>query len=148
MVLDKNGKIWVLCDGGYTGSAYSNTQPGLVRLDAESHTIEKIFILPKDNWPSKLCINGSADTLYFINEDVWKMPVNADHLPLDPFIPAISGDQTKLFYGLGVDPRSSEVYVSDAIDHVQNGIVYRYTASGIAVDTFQVGIIPDFFCFF
>jgi DNA-binding beta-propeller fold protein YncE len=147
MVLDKNGKLWVLCDGGYSGSIYGDSQPGLVRIDAETHTVEKIFILPEDNWPSKLCINGSCDTLYFINGDVWRMPVADTHLPTQSFIPAISGIDKKLFFGLGVDPESSEVYVSDAIDHVQNGVVYRYTAGGEGVDTFQVGIIPGYFRF-
>jgi DNA-binding beta-propeller fold protein YncE len=148
MVIDKNGKIWVLCDGGYEGSTYGNNQPGLVRIDAGSHTVEKIFILPEDNWPSKLCINGSSDTLYFINGDIWRMPVDAGSLPHESFIPANSESGTRLFFGLGVDPVSSEVYVSDAIDHVQNGIVYRYKADGSAADTFRVGIIPGGFLFF
>jgi hypothetical protein len=148
MVPDNNGKIWVLCDGGYSGSANGDNRAGLIRIDAKSHTVEKIFILPENSWPSKLCINGSADTLYFINGGVWRMSVSADQLPKEPFIPSNSGAATKLFYGLGVDPRSSEVYVSDAIDHVQSGVVYRFTAEGVGVDTFQVGIIPGFFCFF
>jgi hypothetical protein len=148
MVLDKYGKIWVLCDGGYEGSAYGDTQPGLVRIDARSHTVEKIFILPEDNWPSKLCMNRNADTLYFINGDVWRMPVDADQIPKESFIQSVTGSQTRLFFGLGVDPLTSDVYVSDAIDHVQSGVVYRYTADGEGVDTFQVGIIPGFFCFF
>jgi len=148
MVLDRNGKLWVLCDGGYAGSIYGDAQPGLVRIDAETHTVEKIFILPEDNWPSRLCINGNSDTLYFINGDVWRMPVIDTRLPEESFIQAISGTEKRLFFGLGVDPKSSEVYVSDAIDHVQNGVVYRYTAQGEGVDTFQVGIIPGYFCFF
>jgi len=148
IILDKYGKIWALCDGGYEGSTYGNTQPGLVRIDARSHTVEKIFILPEDEWPSKLCINRNADTLYFINGDVWRMPVEAEQIPREPFIHSVTGSQTRLFFGLGVDPMTSEVYVSDAIDHVQNGVVYRYNADGAGVDTFQVGIIPGFFCFF
>ena len=147
MVMDKYGKLWVLCDGGFAGSTYGDNQAGLMRIDAGSHTVEKIYILPEDNWPSRLCINGNADTLYFINGDVWRMPVIANQLPDEPFISAISGTETRLFYGLGVDPRSSDVYVSDAIDHVQSGVVYRFTATGLPVDTFQVGIIPGFFCF-
>lgn len=147
MVLDKNGKLWALCDGGFEGSAYGNNQPGLVRIDARTHTVEKVFILPEDNWPSKLCINGSLDTLYFINRDVWRMPVNSVKLPDSSFISAVSGSQVKNFFGLGVDPASSEIYVSDALDHVQNGVVYRYTHEGEGIDTFKVGIIPGFFLF-
>jgi len=148
MVIDRFGKIWVLCDGGYEGSEYGDNQPGLVRIDAATHTVEKIFILPEDNWPSKLCINGSSDTLYFINGDVWRMPVDANHLPPDAFISAVSASGTRLFFGLGVDPVSSEVYVSDAIDHIQNGVVYRYRSDATPVDTFRVGIIPAGFLFF
>ncbi len=148
MVLDRNGKIWVLCDGGYEGSAYGDNQPGLVRIDAASHTVERIFVLPFDNWPSKLGINGSSDTLFFINGDVWRMPVDATALPTEPFIPSQSGSGSKLFYGLGVNPSTSEIYVSDAIDHLQNGVVYRFSPQGEAIDTFRVGIIPGFFVFY
>lgn len=147
MVLDKNGKIWVLCDGGFSGSPYGDTPPGLARIDAVTHTVEKIFILPDDNWPSKLCINGRRDTVYFLNGDIWRMSVDASLLPEDPFISSGTASGERLFYGLGVDPVSSEVYVSDAIDHVQAGIVYRYNAKAEPVDTFGVGIIPGFFCF-
>jgi hypothetical protein len=50
------------------------------------------------------------------------------------------------FYSLGVDPHNSDVYVGDAIDFVQQGIVYRYNASGAAIDTIWSGIAPgDFF---
>jgi len=148
MVFDKNKKLWVLCDGGYEGSSYGNDSPGLVRIDALTHTVEKIFILPEDNWPSKLCINGSLDTLFFINGDIWRMPVNAQSLPEESFIQANSGNSKRLFYGLGVDPVTSEVYVADAIDHVQQGVVYRYTSEAEGVDTFQVGIIPGGMVFF
>ncbi|MCB8994148.1 MAG: YncE family protein [Bacteroidales bacterium] len=148
MVLDRFGKLWVICDGGFQGSAFGNSEAGLIRIDAGTHTVEKIFILPSDSWPSKLCINGGADTLYFINGDVWRMPVTAKELPDQSFISAGSEKGGKLFYGLGVDPVSSEVYVSDAIDHTQNGVVYRFRPDGSSVDTFRVGIIPGFFFFF
>ncbi len=51
------------------------------------------------------------------------------------------------FYGLGIDPLSSEIYVADAIDFVQTGWVYHYLADKTPVDTFSVGIIPGAFCF-
>ena len=51
------------------------------------------------------------------------------------------------FYGLDVDPISSEIYVADAIDFVQRGMVYRFNPEGMPVDTFRTGIAPGAFCF-
>jgi hypothetical protein len=42
---------------------------------------------------------------------------------------------------------TSEIYVGDAIDHRQNGIVHRYAPSGKLIDEFKVGISPGNFGF-
>ena len=143
MVSDKNGKLWVLCDGGYEGSSFRDEFPGLARIDMKSGTLEKIYIFPQSDWPRSLCINGTRDTLYFINGDIWRMSINTDRLPDTSFISA----DGKLFYSLGIDPLSSEVYAGDAIDYVQNGVVYRYNPQGIVTDTIRVGVNPGFFLF-
>lgn len=148
MVLDRFGKLWVLCDGGYDGSVYEKSQAGLLRIDAETRVVEKIFILEEGTWPMELSINGGADTLYFINRDVWRMPALSDRLPEYPLITALTDSGNRLFYGLGIDPYSSEIYVSDAVDHIQNGVVYRYNPAGVVMDTIPAGIIPGFMLFF
>ena len=56
-------------------------------------------------------------------------------------------DFTSLSCLLTVDPRTSEVYLADALDYVQPGWVFRYSARGELLDSFQVGIIPGAFCF-
>lgn len=144
MVVDKDGKIWVMCDGGYENSQYGNERPGLVRIDAFTRTVEKVFLLPNDFWPSELHITSGRDTLYYINGGVWRMRTDARELPDQPFIAAGEGN---LFYSLGIDPQTSEVYVGDAIDNVQQGIVYRYDPAGRVKDTLRVGIIPGDFVF-
>jgi DNA-binding beta-propeller fold protein YncE len=145
MLMDKFNKIWVICDGGYEGSDYGNDHAGLVRIDAETRTVERAFIFESDDWPSELHINGTGDTLYFINKDCWRMSVLDSSLPRNAFFKA---SESNLFYSLGVDPETSEVYLSDAIDHVQNGVVYRISPSGMASDTIQAGVIPGFIDFF
>ena len=147
MVIDKNHKLWVLCDGGYQGSSYGDGKPGLIRIDPETRTVEKIFIMNADHWPSELTINSGKDTIYYINRDVWRMSVVDGSLPATPFITAKDGKGTKLFYSLGVNPANSEIYVGDAIDHVQNGVVYRFSSDATPLDTMKVGIIPGFFYF-
>ena len=94
--------------------------------------------------PMPVQLNGGRDTLYFINNDIWRMPVVADHVPVRPFL---KYKQAK-FYGLSIDPNTSEVYVADAIDYQQKGIVYRYSPEGELLDEFRVGIIPGAFCWY
>jgi DNA-binding beta-propeller fold protein YncE len=143
MVLDKEGKLWVLCDGGYEGSGYGKEVPGLLRINAATRSIEKAFIFSNDHWPSRLQINSSGDTIYFINKDLWRMSIFEQSLPDVPYIRS----EGRLFFGLGIDPDNSDVYVSDAIDRVQNGVVYRYSSGAEILDTIQAGIMPGSFCF-
>ena len=91
---------------------------------------------------------GGLDTLYFINEGVWRIPVNADLLPSQPFIRQRRGEaQDNRFYALGVHPETSKVYVADAIDYLQNGIVYRFSRECAVLDSVIAGIIPGSFYF-
>lgn len=147
LVMDSNNKIWALCDGGYEGSNFPVTEAGLVRIDPETRTVEKIFIFPQYSWPLKLTLNGNRDTLFYIEKDIWRMPVNTSVLPEKPFIKASDKTGTKVFYSLGVDPLTSEIYACDAVDYVQEGIVYRYSPEGIPLDTIPAGITPGFICF-
>ena len=70
------------------------------------------------------------------------MDVNAERLPLRPFLPY----NNTLYYGLTINPKNGDVYVADAIDYVQKGMVYRYSKDGELLDQFYVGIIPGAFC--
>lgn len=137
LALDRRGKLWTATDGR-DGEA-----PALWRIDAATQRIERRFDLPAEMRPSKLTLNGARDTLYFIGRDIWRMRVDAESLPAAPFLP-YSGT---IYYGLAVDPQTSEVYVADAIDYVQHAVVYRFTPHGASVDTIRVGITPGSFCF-
>ncbi len=142
LALDCHGKLWTITDGGYAGSPYGYEAPALYRIDTESFSVEARFRFQLGDAPSEIQINGTGDRLYWINNDIWRMPVDAEQLPAEPFIPR---RDTK-YYGLTVDPRSEEVYVADAIDYQQQGVIYRFTPDGEQVDSFYVGITPGAFC--
>lgn len=142
LVLDCNGKLWTVTDGGYEGSPYGYEAPSLWRIDAETFKVERRFDFRKGEHPSELQLNGAGDTLYWINDDIWRMEVSADNLPVRPFI-EYSGT---LYYGLTVNPVNGDVYVADAIDYDQNGTVLRYSPDGELTDSFTVGITPGAFC--
>ena len=142
LVMDKYNKMWTITDGGYEGSPYGYEAPSLYRIDAETFTVEKQFKFKLGDWPSEVQLNGTRDILYWINNDIWRMPVEADRVPVRPFL---EFRDTK-YYGLTVNPNNGEVYVADAIDYQQQGIVYRYSPQGKLIDEFYVGIIPGAFC--
>ena len=142
LVMDCNMKMWTVTDGGYEGSPYGYEAPSLYRIDPATFTVEKQFSFRLGDAPSEVQLNGPGDTLYWINNDIWQMDVNADRLPVRPFL---AFRNTK-YYGLTVNPRNGEVYVADAIDYQQQGMIYRYTPGGELIDEFYVGIIPGAFC--
>lgn len=138
LVMDCNEKLWTLTDGGYDGSPIGNEAPALYRIDAATFEIEQRYRFRSGSDVGKITINGRGDRLYWIDRDVWTMDVSDVRLPVRPFIKEC---QTR-YYGLTVNPLNDEVYVADAIDYQQQGIIYRYSSEGTLIDQFYVGISP------
>ena len=140
IVIDKKQKAWVLCSGGYDNFE----APSLMRINPELRVIEKVFTFPDPKVvPSRLCMNPTGDTIYYLKGGVFQMPVNSTALPGQPLISA-DGRQ---FYGLSIHPTTGRIYVSDAKDYVQNGTVYQYSVNGTLVKQYPAGRIPGSFCF-
>jgi len=146
VALDKNNKLWVLSDGGFQGNPYGYERPGLTRIDAETLEIEEVIYFELDDFPQKMAINRQRDTIYFINRHVFRYAVNAA-LPPGLFIQSPYQTSIGGFYGLAIDPLTSEIYIADALDNVQPGLIYRFSPAGAELDTLRVGIIPGNFCF-
>ncbi len=142
LVMDCNNKLWSVTDGGYEGSPYGHEAPSLYCIDAETFTIEKVFNFEYGDAPSEVQLNGTRDMVYWINNDIWAMSVNATSLPRKPIIE----QRETIYYGLTVNPINGEIYVADAIDYQQQGKIYRYSTTGELIDEFYVGIIPGAFC--
>ena len=139
IVVDKNNKIWILCSGGYS----NEETPALIRINTATNEIDKTMLFSQSDYPSKLCINNTNDTIYYLNNSVYQMAITENSLPINPII----NNTGTIFYGLGINPKNSNIYLSDAIDYSQQGFVYTYSPLGIAIDTFKVGIVPSFFAF-
>ncbi|MDE7345487.1 MAG: glutaminyl-peptide cyclotransferase [Muribaculaceae bacterium] len=144
LALDCNGKLWTVTDGGFEGSPFGYEAPALVKIDAETFKIENKFSFSLGDSCSEICLNGEKDRLYWINDDIWEMDVTASAPPSAPLLKA--GDT--LYYGLTVAPVSGDIYVADAIDYQQNGIIYRYSRDGKLIDHFNAGINPGAFCWY
>ena len=105
--------------------------------------VEREFVFRIGDSPKGLCVGADGETVYFLNEDVWRMAADAEELPAQPYIRA----HETIYYALGVDPHSGDLYLGDAIDYQQQGVVYRFSAEGVPLDTLRVGITPTAFCF-
>lgn len=141
IVLDKREKVWVLCTGGYD----QYEAPSLIRINPDLMIEEKVFTFPNMNdAPSRLAINSFGDTLYFLKNGIFQMPVTSSAIPETPLIPA----NGHLFYGLGIDPVNGNIFASDAIDYVQSGKVLRYNQiTGALLNSYTAERIPGSFCF-
>ncbi len=138
IVEDANGKLWVACTGG------GGTSPALHRIDPISLHVEASFPFASNaDSPWRLSTNGDHSVLYFLNDHVFRMAITDAALPVTPFIAA----EGRNFYGLGVDPGNGTIYVADAIDYTQRGVVFRYNTSGAPIDDFLAGRIPGGFVF-
>lgn len=143
MALDKYGKLWVLCTGGYEGMPEGKERAVLYRINTVSMETERRLYFGPGDTPRDLCINGTGDILYFINGAVWRMEVGDESLPWEPFVE----ERPTIYHSVAVDPAGGDIYIADAIDYRQPGMVYRYAAGGELRDSFKTGIIPGAFCF-
>ena len=126
---------WVLC------SAAIKTEPAELDLvDASTFSLSQRFSFGSlRRNPSSLQINGTQDTLYWLEADgIYRMAEQASSLPAQSWIPA----RGKNFYGLSIDYKTGDIYATDAIDYVQRGFVYRYSRAGTLLDSFRAGVIP------
>ena len=135
IVEDKNGKLWVLCQGDVS----MNKAGALFCINPVNKSIEKRMDFLLNESPKRLCINDTHDTLYYINKHVFQLAVSASSLPSSAII---SGD-AKNFYGLSIEPKTGHVFAADAIDYIQKGKIYNYNSKGALISEFKVGLIPS-----
>ncbi|MDP3463369.1 MAG: YncE family protein [Bacteroidales bacterium] len=135
MVVDSEGFLWVLCSGGYMNEEI----PALLRINTTSHEIQKKFIFPDIAFsPNQLTVNLTGDTLYFINQDIYRLSIQDSQLPLLPLIES----ENRTFYALAIDPSNNQIVVSDAKNYVQDGYIYRFQSNGTLIDSIKSGVIP------
>lgn len=141
MVVDKDNHLWVLCSGGYE---YTE-KPTLWKIDGQTHDILKTLTFPDlYTSPVELEINGTGDSLFYLNKGVYKMAISADTIPEEPFIQQIND---RVFLYLGVDPVNGNIYISNPKDYLSTGIVYQYNKLGYYKAGFETGVVPADFGF-
>jgi hypothetical protein len=138
LILDNNSKLWILSSGGI-----NEEQAELNQIDPSTNNISQTMVFSDiNNSPNNLKISPNGETMYYLNNGVNQLSIYASSLPSSSII----NQNGAVFYGLGISP-TNDIYVSDAIDYVQSGIVYRYDSTASLIHQFSVGIIPQGFWF-
>ena len=141
MVFDRNGRLWVLCNGGYARK--NNAE--LYEINASTNRIEEKYIFPTiDDSPTCLNIDSFGQTLYFIDKGVMRMDIGSPSLPTGPIIEQGGG---QYYYKLAINPLNGDILVTDALDFAQQGYLYIYSYRGDFVSKQKAGIIPGSMCF-
>lgn len=144
---DAQGMLWVL-----SGNDAQGVESKLTRLNPHTGTIIRSF-----SFASAVAIkptfNEARDTLYFlevaynggsIHNGVYRMNILDAALPQQPFIAA---QGLQYFWGLGLHPRSGNIYVADPKGFTQKGRVMVYQTDGRVLDSFATGVGPGHFYF-
>lgn len=135
LVLDKNGKLWVLCSGGLQES-----EGTLFRINPSGRAVElRLDFSDLASSPNSLCIDPAGEQLYFLNDGLFRMEIESNSLPGSAWYAAGSAN----LYGLDINPITGKVWVSDAKDYVQSGKLFRLNPVNANVEaSFDTGIIP------
>jgi YVTN family beta-propeller protein len=140
MVIDHNNMLWVLCNGGWARENFAE----LDGINTVTNSIEKSFLFPtKQASPTCLRIDGNGENLYYLENGVQKLSITDSELPAEAFIP----QTTHYFYKFGINPLNSDVFVTDAVDYLQNGYLLYYSNQGALISTQLADIIPGSMCF-
>lgn len=142
LAVDRYGRLWAFTDGGYNDNPIGHEAPALYCIDPERFEVIKRFRFRLGDNIVAMCANSTRDKLYWINGGIWVMDVNSERLPVKPLIKS----KDTIFYQITTDPITDEIYVADAIDYQQQGSILRFSATGLFIDEFYVGITPGAFC--
>lgn len=137
MAVDKNGHVWVLCEGATWEP--DGEKPTLWEIDPMLKTAQKRFEF--ESSAMVLRANPAGDQLYMLyNNSVRRFDIGTMSLS-ETF--CIEGNPNGWFYNMAVDPKSGDLYVTDAKNYMTNGTVYRYSSDGVLLASFDAGIIPS-----
>lgn len=140
---DSANHIWVLC--GNTSSNVIDNRHYLIQINLEEKKIlKKHQILTQKTNADRLKINFEGNNLFWLDAGVFKMNINDSILPQKPII----SQEKLIFYGLGIDPKNNEIFVSDYSNFNSKNDTYRYDFSGNLLGKFKTGYFTNGFYFY
>jgi YVTN family beta-propeller protein len=135
MVRDNTGMLWVLCNGGWARQNFAE----LDVINISTNKVDRKYVFSTiEASPTCLRIDPLGQTLYYLDNGVRQMNINAGYLPAAPIIPASGAN----FYKIAINPVNSDIFITDAGDYTQPGYVLIYKYIGVFISKVKADIIP------
>jgi YVTN family beta-propeller protein len=138
LVQDANNDIWVLCGGDFGA-------PNGKLVQLKNNVIAASFNVPQGS--NSLVINSAKNVLYFATD---KGIYQKDLTTTAPSVfigkPAATASFGAL-YGLGIDPKTGNLFCADAKDYASKGVIYIFNNAKVLQDSLKTDIIPADFWF-
>lgn len=132
---DVAGMVWVFCAGDLTG----DRDGGLFRVDPETRAVQQAFPMSADlGLYPRMTFDADRDTLFYLQDGLRVLPVQATQLPTEPLITATNRN----WYGLGYDPIADQLWLCDAKDFQRRGEMVQYDRTGSLLGIYEAGVIP------
>ncbi len=139
---DGQGNLFVLSTGGFMEGF-----PELRLVNPTTGVVIRQWILGVvGDYVSDLAISPSGETVYWLgNNGIYRMASDAAVPPVDPWIASPAG---AYLYSLDTDSKGNgEIVAGDAGNFVSSGRVFRFSESGVLLDSVKTGITPGAFHF-
>jgi len=138
IAVDSNKFVWILT----SPDSASATTAAIRVFDKDFNLLFTYSFNQLDDHPSMLQIDRARGYVWYVlGKDIYKAGNG-----FFPGWPTIQTSATNI-YSTGVDPVTGDVYVSDALDFIQQSRIYRYDTNGTLIHSFTAGIISGNFAF-
>lgn len=134
MVTDANGKLWVVCVGGWGAE---NGQ--LFRINPETLVIEDEITITGVPGIDIATTPDKQNIIYNVGTTVFSIAISAT---TEPSVALFNAEDVVSVYSLNVDQANGDIWIGDAPSFSSTGKVYIYSPDGTSSTSFDAGIGP------
>lgn len=142
ILMDASNRLWISTDGNST----AGISPSIQCFSTTTPKPTQLFSWNLSSVVHHVCYNSSTNTMYCIQgENIFSFSSIASSFPST----AIISKAGAIWYGMEIEPKSGDIFLSDAKDYVQQSDIYRYNADGSKlIAKSKAGIISNGFLFY
>ena len=134
MVIDANGKLWVVCVG-----AWNAVNGQLFRINATTLEVEEEIEITGIPGIDITTTTDKQNIIYSVGTSVFSLPIAATEESDEPVFEA---EEVTSLYSLTVDQTNGNIWIGDAPSFSSAGKVYIYSSTGVLSTSFNAGIGP------